>query len=252
MKNSQSLKNKEIIRGLYENALNKKNMELLKTYIAGDFTGITGKKGYEAFAEPFLGLIKAAPDLEYKIEELISEGDKVAVKWKLHGTQTGQFQYVPPTGKTFANTGMAIFTLQKDKIIAAGVLTDRLGFLQDLSVLPADISSVAAKNTKDALRLIDKFFVPADAKKEFLQRMANNRNFLRTLPGFIKDEAYEQTDEKGNLIIITIAVWQNIDFINKTKEAVQKEYSRTGFNLPEFLQRSNITMERGIYQQIDN
>jgi len=252
MENNQSLKNKEIIRGLYENALNKKNLGLLKNYISDDFIGLAGKKGYEAFAEPFLTLIKAAPDLEYKIGELICEGDKVVVKWKLHGTQTGQFQYVLPTGKTFENTGMAIFKLQKDKIITAQVLTDRLGFLQELGVLPVDLSSIARKSTKEAVRFIDRFFVPANAKNEFLQRTAYNRNFLRTLPGFIKDEAYEQADEKGNLVIITIAVWQSIDFVNKAKEAVQKEYSRINFNLPEFLQRSNITIERGIYQKIDN
>jgi predicted ester cyclase len=252
MENNQSLKNKEIIRGLYENALNKKNLGLLKIYISDDFIGFAGKKGYEAFAEPFLTLIQAAPDLEYKIEELICEDDKVVVKWKLQGTQTGQFQYVLATGKTFANTGMAIFKLQKDKIIAVQLLTDRLGFLQDLGVLPADISTIARKTTKEAIRFIDKFFVPANAKNEFLQRIAYNRNFLRTLPGFIKDEAYEQTDEKANLIIITIAVWQSIDFVNKAKEAVQKEFNRIKFNLPEFLQQSNITMERGIYQEIDN
>jgi predicted ester cyclase/heme-degrading monooxygenase HmoA len=252
MENGQSIKNKEIIRGLYENALNKKNLGLLKIYIADDFIGFKGKRGYEAFAEPFLALIEAAPDLEYKIEELISEGDKVVVKWKLHGTQTGKFQYVLPTGKTFENTGMAIFKLQKDKIITAQVLTDRLGFLQELGVPPPDISSIARQSTKEAVRFIDKFFVPADVKKEFLQRIAYNRNFLRTLPGFIKDEAYEQADEKGNLVVITIAVWQSIDFVNRAKEAVQKEYNRINFNLPEFLQQSDITMERGIYRESDN
>jgi predicted ester cyclase len=149
MGNKQSLKNKDIIRGLYENALNKKDLGLLKIYIADDFIGFKGKRGHEAFAEPFLALIEAAPDLEYKIEELISEGDKVAVKWKLHGTQTGQFQYVLPTGKTFENTGMAIFKLQKDKIITAQVLTDRLGFLQELGVLPLDISSIAERSSKE-------------------------------------------------------------------------------------------------------
>ncbi len=56
MENSQSIKNKEIIRGLYENALNKKNLGLLKIYIADDFIGFKGKKGQEAFAEPFLAL----------------------------------------------------------------------------------------------------------------------------------------------------------------------------------------------------
>jgi len=151
MENTQSIQNKKLIRNLYENALNKKNLELLKNYISEDFIGLAGKKGYEGFAEPFIALIKAAPDLEYQIEELLCEGDKVVVKWKLQGTQTGQFQYVAPTGKTFTNTGMAIFELQNEKIIKSQVLTDRLGFLQDLEVLPSDLSSLARKAKKEHL-----------------------------------------------------------------------------------------------------
>jgi hypothetical protein len=82
--------------------------------------------------------------------------------------------------------------------------------------------------------------------------MSYNRSFLKMLPGFIKDEAYAQTDDKGNLTVITIALWENMDSINKAKEAVQAEYKRIGFTLPEFLQRSNITLERGIFQEVEN
>ncbi len=97
---------------------------------------------------------------------------------------------------------------------------------------------------------IDKFFVPANAEKEFIQRMNYNRKFLKTLPGFIIDQGYRQTDEKGNSTFITIAIWENIDAINNAKEAVQKEYKRIGFNPLDFYEKYNIKMERGIYQEI--
>jgi predicted ester cyclase len=255
MENAQTIQNEDVVRDLYEKVLNQKNLELLQYYISDDFIGFAGRKGYDAFAEPFRALIKAAPDLEYKIEELISEGDKVVVKWKLQGTQTGPFQFqyavsIAPTGKSFSNTGMAIFELENEKIIKAQVLTDRLGFLQDLEVLPPDLSSVIKKPGKESVRFIDKFMVPANAKIEFLERMSYNRSFLKKLPGFIRDEAYEQTDDKGNLTIITIAVWENMHFVNKAKDAVQAEYKRIGFNLPEFLQQSNIRLERGIFHEV--
>lgn len=99
--------------------------------------------------------------------------------------------------------------------------------------------------------LIDRFFVPAGSIKEVMERMDYNRNFIKKLPGFVRDEIYEQVDENGNLNCVTIAVWQNEDVINKAKEAVQAEYKRIGFNPADFYQKVGIKMDRGIYQQME-
>jgi hypothetical protein len=37
--------------------------------------------------------------------------------------------------------------------------------------------------------------------------------------------------------------------LNNTKEAVQVEYRRQNFNLPEILKRLNVTIDRGIYKK---
>jgi len=246
-------RNKEVIRKLFEQSLNQKNLELLKDFISEDFVGITGKKGAFGFEEPFIALIKAFPDLQYKIDELIGEGDKVVIKWKLQGTHTGKFQSVEATGKAISNNGMAIFELIDGKIINSQVLTDRLGFLQELDVLPLDLTLLSNKKAhRDHVRFIDKFFVPANAKNEFLERMRYNRSFIKTLPGFIKDEAYLLTDDSGNLTILTIAVWENEQVVSKAREAVQAEYNRIGFKPLEFYQRLNIKLERGIYHEMSN
>ncbi|MEO7488194.1 MAG: hypothetical protein ABIU77_13880 [Ferruginibacter sp.] len=99
--------------------------------------------------------------------------------------------------------------------------------------------------------LIDKIAVPANAKEAFIQRMNYNRDFIKKLTGFLKDEVYEQTDESGNLICTTIAVWENADALKKAKETVDAEYKRIGFNAAEFCERLNIKFERGIYQPMD-
>ena len=100
--------------------------------------------------------------------------------------------------------------------------------------------------------LIDKFLVPGKAKQEFLERMNINRSFIKTLDGFIEDAAYERTGEDGNLICVTIATWQNEDVLKKAKDAVQEEYKRQDFNMPEMLERLNITIDRGIYTKMEN
>ncbi len=96
---------------------------------------------------------------------------------------------------------------------------------------------------------IDKFLVPEKAKQEFTERVNINRNFIKKLTGFIEDGAYERTDEHGNLIYITIAVWENEDALKKAKEAVQAEYKKQGFNPAEMFERLNITMDRGTYKE---
>ncbi len=97
---------------------------------------------------------------------------------------------------------------------------------------------------------IDKFIVPKNAIEEFIQRMNYNRGFIRNLPGFVQDAAYERTDENGNKIVVTVAIWQSENAIKKAKEAVQAEYARIGFHPEEMLMRLNIVLERGTYTEI--
>ncbi|HEX5172268.1 MAG TPA: ester cyclase [Cyclobacteriaceae bacterium] len=241
--------NKETIRNLYEHVLNQRKMELLPVIISADFRGPGGTKGAAGFEEPITILIQGFPDAQWEVEELIGEGDKVAAKWRVSGTHTGTFGKIGSTGKEVSNDGMAIFTLKEGKIISARVLTDRLAFLQSLSVIPFDLGTLPVQNNSDCyVRFIDKFFVPSGGKKEFYERMNMNRTFIKTLPGFIEDVAYENLDDHGNLICITIATWENQESIDKAREAVQQEYKRQGFDPAEMMKRLNISMDRGIYR----
>jgi predicted ester cyclase/heme-degrading monooxygenase HmoA len=243
--------NKEVIRTIYEECLNKRNMAPLKELISEEYTGIKGKKGAAAFQEPVGELIAAFPDVQWSLTELIGDGDKVAVTWKLQGTHTTPFQHHAPTGKIVTNDGTAVFEFKNGKVTGSRLLTDRLGFLQQLDALPLDLTLIVSKKAKkDQVSFIDKFHVPAQAKQEFLERVSINRNLLKKLPGFIEDHAYERTDENGDLIFITVAIWQNDDAVKKAKEAVQLEYKKEGFDMPQMIKRLNITIDRGIYSEL--
>jgi hypothetical protein len=96
---------------------------------------------------------------------------------------------------------------------------------------------------------IDKFIIPANAGTEFTDRLNYNRNFIKKLEGLIEDSIYQRTDEIGNTVLITIAIWQNAEVLGRAKAAVQAEYQRIGFNPAELLTKLNITMERDIYNE---
>ncbi len=176
---------------------------------------------------------------------MIGEGNKIAVRWKLQGTQAGPFNGFSVIGKTITNEGMAIFEFNDGKIISSHVLTDRLGFLQQLEALPQDITQLSGN--KEHVYFIDKFLIPSAGKKEFTDRTNINRDMIKKLPGFIKDAAYEYTDTEGNLIFVTVAEWASKEALSKAKETVQAEYKQQGFDPAEMVKRLNIKMERGVY-----
>jgi len=244
--------NKEVVRKVFEQCLNKRNLDQLKEFISDDYNGPLGKKGAAGFQEPALPLIKAFPDIQWNITELVGDGDKVVLSWKWQGTQTAAYYAnVASTGKTITNDGVAIVTLKNGKVISNQVLTDRLGFLQAMNILPADVNALVNKKAHNGqVNFIDKFLVPKAAINEFQERVKINRDFIKTLPGFIEDAAYEYTNNEGNLICVTVALWQSQEALNKAKEAVQEFYKKDGFNPAEMFQRLHITVDRGIYTQI--
>ena len=241
--------NKATIQKLFDQSLNKRNLALLKELVSDDYAGIRGLKGAAGFQEAVVPLMKSFPDIQWRVEEMVGEGNKVIARWTVLGTQTEPFNGLAPMGNKVVNTGIGFFELKEGKVISGEVQTDRLGFLQQLDVLPDDVNVIYAKAHKGLVRFIDKFLVPANAKQEFLERVKINRDFIKQLPGFVEDAAYERIDEQGNLIFITVAVWQNEEVLQKAKEAVQAEYKKQGFNPAVMFERLHITMDRGMYRE---
>lgn len=244
--------NKAVIRKIYEEALNKRNIALLQQLISEEYTGIDGSRGAAGFQGPVLGVIKAFPDAQWHIEELLGEDDRVMIRWRIEGTHQAPFQNVPPTGNRISVAGMGIYQLKEGKVTATVIQTDRFSFLQQLDVLPADITALQRKRSKDRVSFIDKFKIPLAAKHEFYERMNMNRSFIKNLPGFIEDAAYEYTDADGNLICVTVALWESYEALTKARESVQAEYTRQGFDGAEMLKRLNIVADRGIYTPVTN
>jgi steroid delta-isomerase-like uncharacterized protein len=134
--------NKQIVRKLYEDCINPGKLELLEQLFSGDYTNAQGKKGPGAFAEVVVSLRRGFPDVRFTVEDLIAEGDRVAVRWTWRGTHTGRFQVFPPSGKRVTNTGTAIYQLNGGKIIHSWLDTDRLGVLQQIGFIPNDLAAL--------------------------------------------------------------------------------------------------------------
>jgi len=78
----------------------------------------------------------AFPDLNFVIQEMVGEGDRVAVFWIMSGTHQGDLPNLPATGKHFAISGMTIYDFDRDgKVCGHTQAYDRLGFIAQMGLL---------------------------------------------------------------------------------------------------------------------
>ena len=61
---------------------------------------------------------KAFPDLRMRVQEMVAEGDKVAVLWTFQGTHTGSgYEGLPPTGTRVEIRGITIWRIVDGRIV---------------------------------------------------------------------------------------------------------------------------------------
>jgi steroid delta-isomerase-like uncharacterized protein len=90
--------------------------------------------GYKEFMS---ALLAAFPDSRFVIDDIIAEGDKVAVRHRLLGTHQAEFQGVPATGKKVETGAIVIFRIENGMITEAWLNADIMGMMQQLGVVPA-------------------------------------------------------------------------------------------------------------------
>ncbi len=144
-----SEKNKKTIRRLYEEILNTGKLELLNGIIHEEYTGPGPGKGPASFIETVKGILQGFPDIQWKIEDLIAEDDKVTVRWTWKGTHKGSFREIPATAKQVTDNAIVIYQFKEDKIIHAWIQSDRLGVLQQIGVLSQNVVPSAGSGSQN-------------------------------------------------------------------------------------------------------
>jgi steroid delta-isomerase-like uncharacterized protein len=81
-------------------------------------------RGRDAVKLVLAPLYRAIPDLEYRIDDAITSGDKTAIRWEGHGTLRGEYLGIRPTGTTVSYGGITFFELRGDRIARIWVSTN--------------------------------------------------------------------------------------------------------------------------------
>ena len=133
--------NKQNVRRAFDEFINKKNLAAAEEYIAanyvGHFTGAPPVQGIAAFQQYLRMWNTAMPDSTVTVEDMVAEGDKLAVRVTYRGTHTGPLMNIPPTGKSVTISGINVFRFVDGKAVEQWANVDDLGMLQQMGIIPA-------------------------------------------------------------------------------------------------------------------
>ena len=138
-----AVENKALVKRYLEEIENQRNFALMDELFAEDYKHHdpnhpadlqSSRAAYRRLIEHILGVF---PDLIGTPEELISEGDKVAVRVTYRGTHLGPLDGIAPTGRRVSFPLLGIWRLVDNKIVEGWIIFNALGMLQQLGVIPA-------------------------------------------------------------------------------------------------------------------
>ncbi len=97
----------------------------------GDYSGRA--KSRDQFVKQMGGFAKLIPDLTWKVEEMLQDGNRVVVRSRATGTPKGPLFGVDGKGRGFDILTIDIHTLDDDKIVQTYHVEDWSGALRQLS-----------------------------------------------------------------------------------------------------------------------
>jgi predicted ester cyclase len=131
--------NKDIARRIYEEVINKRDLDLLDELVRPDYIEhdpLPGQReGLDGIRDRYRMLIEGL-NPHFTIEDVIAEGDRVVVRWTNSGTNIGEFLGAPATNRSFTTAGIDIYRVEGAKLAEHWHVVDVYGQMLQLGLLP--------------------------------------------------------------------------------------------------------------------
>jgi predicted ester cyclase len=136
--------NKAISHEVMERAFNNSDLTAIDEHMAPDGVDHQEPPGTDLRAhlkEVVVGLHRAFPDLHFEMHDILAEGDNVAFRATMTGTQQGPLNVGPARGIPATNRKVTVAHLYLVRMIDGKVTDlwhtwDTLGMLRQLGVIP--------------------------------------------------------------------------------------------------------------------
>jgi steroid delta-isomerase-like uncharacterized protein len=127
----------DLVRRLHAALLDARDPAVVDAFFADDFVSHNNPPGFPPGVEgvkQFFSMFRDAfPDVTVVIDELVADGDRVAVATTFTGTHQGELMGMAPTGKRVSVTGIDIVRVAGGRIVEHRGLTDIVGLMRQLS-----------------------------------------------------------------------------------------------------------------------
>lgn len=124
--------NQEIIIKFFEN-LNSHSIKSLHKYVTSKFIWHGNRnQGIRETKKDLKGLIRAFPDATWLIEDIISQDDKVCVRWVFNGTHLFDWEKFQASGKSVTYGGISLCRVAKGKLAEVWNNENLLSFFQQM------------------------------------------------------------------------------------------------------------------------
>ena len=137
--------NEALVRTVFD-GLNKHNTVYQEMFALEYGLSLPSNNPKAITREEEAGYIKLAwaafPDLHWDIEEMVSSGDRVIVRYIERGTHKGEYQGLRPTGNRVEASGIWMARISNGKIAEVREDFDALGWMQQLGM---ELKPIAAK-----------------------------------------------------------------------------------------------------------
>jgi predicted ester cyclase len=143
--------NKALIRRMFERSINEGDLSVFDGALDPAFvlyapTLDEPGHGVAAIRRFVTGLRTGFPDITVSIEQLLAEGDCVAIRFRTtRQTHRGRYLGIPPTGRAVTMTGMGMFRLRAGRVEEMRLELNALGAAQQLGVVPPNRISTARR-----------------------------------------------------------------------------------------------------------
>ncbi len=131
-------KNKAVARRVFDEIFNQGKFDVADEIYATNFVnhGVHRDAGLKEDQDAARGWKLAFPDLKMTVLKEIAEGDLVTVLYGVTGTNTGEGNGLPATGKKIEGRGITIWRIVNGKITEEWSEFDQLRFMKELGLLP--------------------------------------------------------------------------------------------------------------------
>ena len=169
--------NQTTISRIYEEIFNTGRLEQADTLLAVDYIdhnpiGPGGESGIAGFKQTVRALRFAFPDLHFRVEEMLVNGDKVTTRTTMKGTHKNSFLGIEPTNEQVTVTGFDIYRIADGLVAERWGTLDGLALMQQINVfIPRawQYTLLGALNQEERKPLINEMSKAAEKKKDILR-----------------------------------------------------------------------------------